>query len=420
METVRPGERGFRGLDRTAVVILIVPSLSQTDQRWLSGKFNPETCGPLIVAALHADPDSLTRWIEQGASDYFTFPWHLADILPRIRKAAGCCAAARRVEHAKARDRLALDQMVGQSPAFRAVFDRIPAIAACDASVLITGETGTGKEICARAIHYLGQRRHRPFVPLNCGAIPADLVENELFGHAPGAYTGANSRHQGLVAAAECGTLFLDEVDSLPLLAQVKLLRFLQSKEYRSLGSSKTLTANVRLIAATNTDPAEAVKKGKLRQDLYYRLSVIPFQLPPLRERKADIPLLAAHFLQQCAHEFGRAAPEISDEVFRKLMSYDWPGNVRELENVIARMVALAPSSVLHAEDLDLPGEAETAGAQSLRAAKSQFERTYIEQKLRSCGGNISQAARAAGKNRRSFWELIRKHRIEVDKFRAA
>ena len=417
-ETVRPGDSVFTGLPSTVVVVLLTPRLSESDQRWLFGKLNPETCGPLIVAALESDTEALIRWIECGATDYFTFPWNLVDILPRIRKAAGC-STARQPEPSKSRDRLALDQMIGQSAAFRATIDRIPAIAACDAGVLITGETGTGKELCARAIHYLGQRTRRPFVPLNCGAIPPDLVENEMFGHAPGAYTGANSPQQGLVAEAECGTLFLDEVDSLPLVAQVKLLRFLQSKEYRPLGSSKTLTANVRLIAATNTDPAEAIKNGKLRQDLYYRLSVIPLHLPPLRDRKEDIPLLAAHFLLRYACEFRKAAPAMPEEVVSKLMAYDWPGNVRELENVIARMVALAGSPKLQPENLDLPGEGDVADPQSLRAAKGQFERAYIEQKLSSCGGNISQAARAAGKNRRSFWELIRKYRIEVDKFKS-
>ena len=416
-EVVRPGDRKFSGLPSSVLVVLVTHRFSEADQRWLFSKLDPETCGPLLVAVLDPDTETLNRWIEWGATDYFTFPWNAADVLPRIHKAAGH-TRGRLANPSQCRDKLALDQMIGQSASLRAAIERIPAIAACDAGVLITGETGTGKELCARAIHYLGQRTRRPFVPLNCGAIPADLVENELFGHAPGAFTGANNRQQGLVAEAECGTLFLDEVDSLPLASQVKMLRFLQSKEYRPLGGSKTLMANVRVIAATNTDPAEAVKSGRLRQDIYYRLNVIPLQLPPLRDRKEDIPLLAAHFLARYAREFGKDVPAMPDEVVARLMAHNWPGNVRELENVIARMVALATSPELQCKSLELAGDNGVVDPQSLHAAKGQFERAYIEEKLTSCGGNISQAARAAGKNRRYFWELIRKHRIEVDKFK--
>ncbi len=418
-ESLRPGGgRSFADLPTSDVLILVTPRLAEADQQWLFNRFNPANCGPIIIAAIHGEADILTRWMEWGAADYFTFPWNAADVLPRVRKAAGA-GAARPVEYPPTRNKLALAQLIGQSPVFRAAIDRIPAIAACDAGVLITGETGTGKELCARAIHYMGQRTRRPFVPLNCGAIPADLVENELFGHVAGAYTGAHNRQQGLVAGAECGTLFLDEVDSLPLAAQVKLLRFLQSKEYRPLGSTRTLTANVRLIAATNANPAEAVRSGRLRQDLYYRLSVIPLQLPPLRERKEDIPQLSAHFLHRYAREFRKPVPVMPEEVMQRLMRHDWPGNVRELENVMARMVALAIEQTLRLEHVDLPDEEEASDPHSLRAAKGRFERDYVVQKLRSCGGNISQAARAAGKNRRSFWELIRKHRIEVDKLRS-
>ncbi|MEO8368718.1 MAG: sigma 54-interacting transcriptional regulator, partial [Candidatus Solibacter sp.] len=205
--------------------------------------------------------------------------------------------------------------------------------------------------------------------------------------------------------------------DSLPLNAQIKLLRFLQNKEYRPLGSSKTLTADVRLVAATNADPAAALKSGKMRQDLYYRLSVIPMRLPPLRERRDDIALLAAHFHARYACEYGKSLSILPAEVVDRLMMHDWPGNVRELENAIARLVALSDSGRLCADDLDLPVENNTDPT-SLRAAKGQFERAYIEEKLRSSGGNISHAAQAAGKDRRAFWELIRKHHIEVGQFR--
>ncbi len=415
-ETTRPGHRTT--ITRpNSLVVLVLPHLPESEQHQLLANLDPGNGGPVIVAALHPESEAISRCMDGGAVDYFSPPWDLACILPRIRKAAWC-QTPRSEAASPVLKKLALDQMIGQSAAFRLAIDRMGAIAACDAGVLITGETGTGKELCARAIHYLGQRSRQPFVPLNCGAIPPELLENELFGHSAGAYTSAATRHAGIISEAEGGTLFLDEVDSLPLAAQIKLLRFLQGKEYRPLGSAKTLTANVRLVAATNVDPAAAVKSGKMRQDLYYRLSVIPLRLPPLRERRDDIPLLAVHFQGRYAREYGKSVSRLPQNVLNRLMLHDWPGNVRELENVIARMVALSDSGVLGEQDLDLPMPAGEESASSLRAAKGQFERAYIEQKLRSCGGNISHAAHAAGKDRRSFWELIRKHRIHVEQFR--
>jgi transcriptional regulator with PAS, ATPase and Fis domain len=228
------------------------------------------------------------------------------------------------------RAKLGLRQLIGESPAFLAAKTQVVAIAQYDVNVLISGETGTGKEIFARAIHYLSPRARYPFVPVNCGAIPTDLVENELFGHERGAFTGASITAHGLIREAEGGTLFLDEIDCLPLLAQVKLLRFLQEKEYRLLGSTTIYRADVRVIAAANTELESAVKEGKLRQDLYYRLNVIPLRLPRLQDRREDIPLLARHFLARYAAEFKKAIGEFSPEAMQKLLLYEWPGNVRQ------------------------------------------------------------------------------------------
>ena len=314
---------------------------------------------------------------------------------------------------------LGLQQMIGVSRNFCAVKEKIPCVARCDAGVLITGETGTGKELCARAIHYGSARAHGPFIPLNCGAIPVELIENELFGHQRGAFTDARDQRTGLLAEAQGGTLFLDEVDSTPPATQVKLLRFLQDKEYRPLGAAKALKADVRIIAATNADLATAIKTGGLRADLYYRLKIIQLNLPSLRERREDILLLAQVFLKRYAAEFASPAQSFSHEAEQLLLLHDWPGNVRELENLVANAAALASRSVIEPDDLDLPTRTATVcAAHSFREAKARFEQDYLETMLALYHGNVSQAAQAAQKNRRAFWELMRKYHIDAARFR--
>jgi transcriptional regulator with PAS, ATPase and Fis domain len=313
-------------------------------------------------------------------------------------------------------------QLVGRNPAFLEEIRKIHLIATSNSSVLIFGETGTGKELCAKLIHQHSHRAGNPFVPVNCGAVPVELAENELFGHKQGAFTGAEGRKPGLIQEAEGGTLFLDEIDSLPLLAQVKLLRFLQDKTYRPLGSTRERRADVRVLAATGTDPLDAVRSGRLRQDLYYRLNVILITLPPLRERKEDIPLLACHFLEKLSADLCREVPDLSSAAMRKLTSYDWPGNVRELEHVIERTVVLCGSHTIREEDIVLPQLDSKPIHESFNEAKKrfvhQFERGYIQKLLILHEGNISKAAEAAQKHRRAFWELIRKHDIDAGKFR--
>jgi DNA-binding NtrC family response regulator len=309
-------------------------------------------------------------------------------------------------------------KFIGKSAAFLAVLEKIPYVAACDATVLLIGDTGTGKEMCARAIHYLGPRMNKPFVPINCGSIPADLFENEMFGHEPGAYTDARHARRGLVAEAEGGTLFLDEVDSLPLSAQAKLLRFLQEREYKPLGSSHSRRADVRLLAASNQELEEKVREGSLRKDLYYRLKVVSLNLPGLNERPEDVLLLATHFLESSAREYKRSAMRFSREVIQKLTSYKWPGNVRELENVIREAVVLAKGPLLRGADIRLPvdpKECPNASApESFKTAKARviesFERGYLSHVVAASGGNISHAARSAHKDRRAFFALLKKY----------
>ncbi len=322
----------------------------------------------------------------------------------------------------KLKEELGLKQLVGDSPVFLKEIKKIPVMAKCDASVLISGETGTGKELCARAIHYLSPRSSKPFIPISCGAIPTELVENELFGHIRGAFTGADSLQPGLIHEADGGTLFLDEIDCLPFQVQVKLLRFLQEKEYRMLGSTKICRVDVRIIASTNINLEESVKQGRFRQDLFYRINIIPLLMPPLRDRKTDVPVLARHFLSKYALEFNKRVNDFTSEALQKLIVYDWPGNIRELENVIERAVVFSKQMVIESDDVVLPRSEAVASAESFKSAKAktiaQFEKDYIQGLLLANQGNITQAAKAAEKNRRAFWELMRKHKIDVQNYK--
>ena len=313
--------------------------------------------------------------------------------------------------------------LVGESPSFRRVIDKISVLAESRTTVLISGETGTGKEVFSRAIHYQSLRSGKPFVPVNCGALPDHLFENELFGHAKGAFTDATSSERGLIAEADAGTLFLDEVDTLSPAGQVKLLRFLQDGEYRPVGSGRSVNADVRVIAATNTDLKRRVEEKLFREDLYYRLNSLSLSIPPLHDRIEDVVPLTAHFLDRYAREHGQGARTISAHALKQLMAYSWPGNVRELESVITRALTFTRSPVLQPDDFDLPSAPndETPRIRSLREAKSKtiaaFERRYLASLLAQHRGNVTRAAIAAGKERRSFQRLLRKHNLDRHSF---
>jgi DNA-binding NtrC family response regulator len=318
---------------------------------------------------------------------------------------------------AQLRATLGLQHIIGEDPAFVTLIQQIPAIAKYDVSLMILGETGTGKEVFARAVHYCSPRAGKPFIPVNCGAIPPDLFENEFFGHESGAFTSANSSRRGVIKEADGGTLFLDEVDCLAPLAQVKLLRFLQDGQFRPLGSGSTCISDVRVLAASNTNFAEALEPGRFRKDLYYRLNVLSLKLPPLRQREGDIVLLARHFLAKYTSKFHAPASAFSPEALQKLVCYDWPGNVRELENVIQRAVVLADNTILGTDHIctgnATEAKPESQSFQQLKAkAIDRFEESYIRRLLLIHDGNITKAAVAAGKDRRAFWELMRKHGI--------
>jgi DNA-binding NtrC family response regulator len=361
------------------------------------------------------ETSDLQQLIGMGAADFCLAPLRLDDLLPRIMRWSGA-VSARNTLTRQLEESWGLKQFLGESRIFLEALHRLPKLAQCDASILITGETGTGKEMCARGIHQLGPRSDHPFVPVNCGAIPSELVENELFGHDAGAFTGASTAVSGLIHDAEGGTLFLDEIDALPLQTQVKFLRFLQDQQYRPLGARKSCHADIRIIAASNADLEGAVRAGRFRADLYYRLNILPLKLPPLRDRVEDIPLLARHFAAKYAREFSKPVVELSRSATDKLLAYAWPGNVRELENIIERAVVFSDNSLITSEDICLPAalvSAEEMCFKTLKArAIAEFESAFVRRLLAANDGNISKAARASKKHRRAFWQLMRKHEI--------
>jgi two-component system response regulator GlrR len=319
------------------------------------------------------------------------------------------------------KEKYQLQSLVGESDSLMRSICKVPNLARSDATVLILGETGTGKELFARAIHYLSPRQRKSFVPVNCGAIPDQLFENEFFGHMKGAFTDAFTSERGLLSEAEGGTLFLDEIDALSPSAQVKLLRFLQNREYRVLGSAKSLLADVRVIGATNTHLPQRVAATLFRHDLYQRLNILHLSLSPLRERLEDVPHLANHFLTVYGEKYGRRPMRLSCSALQKLVSHSWPGNVRELETVIHRAVATASSSIIGTLDLEVGDSEFDAPSVRFREAKTrvvdQFERAYLVSLLTAHQGNVSRAAEEAGKPRRALQRLLRKHGLDRSEF---
>lgn len=321
------------------------------------------------------------------------------------------------------------DRLIGDSSCIQEVMAKVARFSACDAPVLVEGETGTGKELVARALHYRSARRGHPFVPINCAALPEQLVVSELFGHEQGAFTGAQGRRVGLVEQARRGTLFFDEVDSLPAPAQGVLLRFLQDQEYRPLGGGKVLYADTRVVAATNICIAHEVRERRFREDLYHRLNVLTVSLPPLRTRSDDILCLSAHFLERLSRRYRRPAKPLTPQAQAALLAHDWPGNVRELENRLHRALLMAEGRQICAADLGLDGAAEGNGAApaepllrgTFAAAKARavadFERAYLHHLMAATQGNVSAASRLAGKERRTLARLLQKYGIDRRRF---
>ena len=310
-------------------------------------------CNVILITG-NATAETAVEAMKEGAFDYITKPLNFEELKLLVAKAVekSKLVAENRYLKQQLRGKYKFDNIIGNSPAIQPVFSRMEKILHTDSTVLILGESGTGKELVARAIHFNGARKDKPFVAINCGAIPAELLESELFGHMRGSFTGAVADKPGKFELANNGTIFLDEIGTMPLHLQMKLLRVLQEQEVERVGSTRQTKLNVRVISATNADLIEKIERTEFREDLYYRLNVIPIHLPPLRERREDIPLLAKHFLKKICTEMRTPELELSSEAISALESYDWPGNVREMENVIERAVALSEGTILDSQDL--------------------------------------------------------------------
>jgi len=308
--------------------------------------------------------------------------------------------------------------VIYKSKVMEELVDLSMAVAATSVTVFISGETGTGKEVFAKAIHESSERGNKPFIGVNCGAIPEQLLESELFGHEKGAFTGAASRHEGLFQAASGGTLFLDEIGDMPLSLQVKLLRVLQDMEVRPVGSTKTIPIDVRIISATHTDLEEMVEAGEFRSDLYYRLKVVTLVMPNLSDRYEDVPLLAEHFLEQNAQANNTRKKKLSPEALNYLMTTDWPGNIRQLHNVIELCATLSRTKNIALSLVKSGLQDRNRQMKTLKEAKSEFEKNYLTGVLKMSAGHVANAAKIAGRNRTEFYKLLSMHNIEPEKFR--
>jgi len=392
---------------------------------------------PTIILTAHGTIESAVEAMRRGAYSYLTKPFERSDLLLQIERALDHRRLNWEIKRLKEllNERFNFANIIAHSAKMRAVIDVVTRIATLDSTVFIDGESGTGKELIAKAIHLASARRDQPFVALNCAALPETLLESELFGHEKGAFTGAVKSTKGLFTQAHGGTIFLDEIGDMPLATQSKLLRVLQERQFYPVGSEAPLAVDVRVIVATNKDLEEQVRKGLFRDDLFYRIHVIPVHLPPLRERKEDIVPLVEHFLKKCCQQMKKDVKGLTPEALRKLMLHDWPGNVRELENTIEYAVAMTRNDMVGA-DYILPGKitpletklgfssarektsAEVEGLKSLKDARDAFERDYLTQVLVLAEGNVSHAAKIAGKYRADFYDLLKKHELRAEDFK--
>jgi two-component system, NtrC family, response regulator GlrR len=424
---------------KAAIFDLCIVDLRLSDQDGISVMRELHSINPgmrVIILTGYGTVESAVQAMQEGAYSYLSKPFNTQELLLQISRALENRRLNSEIQRLKGLLEQAYDfpNIVAKSGKMRSVLDIVSRIADTESTIYLQGESGTGKELIAKAIYLASSRRDKPFVAVNCAALPEPLLESELFGHEKGSFTGADKSTRGLLSQANNGTFFLDEVGDMPLSIQAKLLRALQDKQFYPVGSERPVAVNVRIIVATNKNLEEEVAKGNFRLDLFYRLHVIPIHLPPLRERKEDIPLLADRFLKQISQQMKKKIKGITPEAMRKLMLYDWPGNVRELENTLEYAVAmtrhdmLTEDSILHTkgttvnsartEDLATFVNGTKGPVKSYKSAKYEFEKGYLVHLLKLCGGKASEAAKLAGKSRTDFYELLRKHEIKIDDFR--
>ncbi len=360
---------------------------------------------PVIVLTAHGTIPDAVAATQQGLFGYLTKPYDAATLIDLLKRATRLAGST-----AETGDDSWRSEIITASPTMDTLLAEAQLAAQSEAALLIQGESGTGKELLARAIHRASPRHARPFVAINCGAIPAELLESELFGHVKGAFTGATRDHPGLFQSAEGGTVFLDEIGDMPLPLQVKLLRVLQEGEVRPVGATETRAVDVRILSATHRDLEEAIGSGEFREDLYYRLNVVNLKLPPLRERREDIPLLARHFLGVLAEKYRRRIRGFAPDALEMLAAADWPGNIRQLSNVLEQCVALCTTPTIPASLVARALRDKPAEIQPLAEARAAFERDYLITLLKLTRGHVSEVARLAGRNRTEVYRLLQRH----------
>jgi two-component system response regulator GlrR len=376
---------------------------------------------PVIILTAHGSIESAVEAMKRGATTYLTKPFDARELVLHIEQALERGRLTSEISLLKGllAERYGFENIVARSKAMERVLEVVSRIAPTDSTVYIHGESGTGKELIARALHLSSGRKDKPFVAINCAALPETLLESELFGHEKGSFTGAVRTSKGLFVQAHEGTIFLDEIGDMPLSIQSKFLRVLQERRFTPVGGDQPVSVDVRVIVATNKDLDKLVAQGSFREDLYYRIHVIPLALPPLRERKEDIPLLVDHFLKKYGTQMNKEVRGMTPKALQKLMLHDWPGNVRELENTIEYAIAMTRDDVI-GEDGVLPAKAGLSddALRTLKEAKEAFEKEYLINILKVTRGNVSSASELAGKYRADFYNLLKKYEINPGDFK--
>lgn len=410
--TAESGAEGLRVLNREKVDLVISDlRMDEMDGMQLFAEIQKVQPGmPVIILTAHGSIPDAVAATQQGVFSFLTKPVDKDALYQAIDDALE--------QSAPATDERWREAIVTRSPLMLRLLEQARLVAQSDVSVLINGQSGTGKEIFALAIHNASPRNSKPFIAINCGALPEQLLESELFGHARGAFTGAVSNREGLFQAAEGGTLFLDEIGDMPAPLQVKLLRVLQERKVRPLGSNRDIDIDVRIISATHRDLPKAMARREFREDLYYRLNVVSLKIPTLAERTEDIPLLANHLLRQAAERHKPFVRAFSTDAMKRLMAAAWPGNVRQLVNVIEQCVALTSSPVISDALVEQALEGENTALPTFVEARNQFELNYLRKLLQITKGNVTHAARMAGRNRTEFYKLLSRHELDANDFK--